>query len=319
MPARPAPLALDTAAIVNGHIPRGFDSSIARLLRSRQLVRFGDRPGISLVPEAVVLDLVKDGERIVHTRVLDRRSGAIHEVRARQVVLACGGTQSARLALASGLDRISDRVGRHITDHIFVHGKIDLGRPLPSYPLFILVPATEKRPFQFHLRGPYRNRLEYTTTKSTEWHEFHPDGSLIEIYSFGIAPAEFTNRVVLRQGHGDDSSGLFDYCVVCPRSAGERSTIQAIREGMHQIAQLLQGKVIEIVEGDPGTALHEIGGLRMGRDPASSVTDPFGRFWSVRNLHVADAAAWPAQGAANPYLTITAWALRCADNIQRGR
>lgn len=317
--AQPAPLALDTAAIVNGHVTRGFDSSIARLLRSRQLVRFGEKPGIALVPEAVVLSLVADGERIAHTRVLDRRTGKVHEVRARNVVLACGGTQSARLALASGLDKVSDHVGRHITDHIFVHGKIDLGRPLPSYPVFVLVPGTEQRPFQFHLRGPYRDRQAYTTTKSTEWHEFHPDGTLIEIYSFGVAPAEYGNRVALRQGHGDDSSGLFDYCVVCPRSPGERATIQAIRDSMQQIAELLGGRMIEIVEGDPGTALHEIGGLRMGLDPQTSVTDPFGRFWKVRNLYVADAAAWPGQGAANPYLTITAWALRCADAIRRGR
>ena len=62
-------------------------------------------------------------------------------------------------------------------------------------------------------------------------------------------------------------------------------------------------------------ALHEFGGLRMGTDPASSVTDPDGRFWRVPNLSCADAAIWPHQGSANSYLTITAIALRNATRL----
>jgi choline dehydrogenase-like flavoprotein len=68
-------------------------------------------------------------------------------------------------------------------------------------------------------------------------------------------------------------------------------------------------------ENPPGSALHEIGGLRMGKDPSTSVTDPNGRFWRYQNLYCADSSTWRNQGAANPYLTITACSLRLARKI----
>ncbi len=72
------------------------------------------------------------------------------------------------------------------------------------------------------------------------------------------------------------------------------------------------GRVVRTEENAAGSALHEFGGLRMGRDPETSVTDPDGRFWRIGNLSGADAALWPHQGSANSYLTITAVALRNA-------
>jgi choline dehydrogenase-like flavoprotein len=65
----------------------------------------------------------------------------------------------------------------------------------------------------------------------------------------------------------------------------------------------------------PGDSHHEAGGLMMGSDPTSSVTDPFGRFHSIPNVVVADAATWPTTSAANPCLTISALARRQAQQL----
>jgi gluconate 2-dehydrogenase alpha chain len=55
---------------------------------------------------------------------------------------------------------------------------------------------------------------------------------------------------------------------------------------------------------------HIMGTLRMGSDPASSVTDANGKFHDVANLYAADGSVFPTSGGMNPSLTIMALAYR---------
>jgi choline dehydrogenase-like flavoprotein len=59
---------------------------------------------------------------------------------------------------------------------------------------------------------------------------------------------------------------------------------------------------------------HVMGGMRMGNDPATSVTDSVGRHHFLDNVFVADGAVFPSSGGHNPTLTIMATAMR---NAQR--
>jgi hypothetical protein len=58
---------------------------------------------------------------------------------------------------------------------------------------------------------------------------------------------------------------------------------------------------------------HLVGAARMGKDPAQSVVDAFGRTHDIPNLFVCDGSILPTQGSANPGLTIQALAARTAD------
>ena len=60
---------------------------------------------------------------------------------------------------------------------------------------------------------------------------------------------------------------------------------------------------------------HLVGAARMGKDPATSVVDGFGRTHDVANLFVCDGSILPTQGSANPGLTIQALAARTADYL----
>ena len=60
---------------------------------------------------------------------------------------------------------------------------------------------------------------------------------------------------------------------------------------------------------------HLVGASRMGRDPAQSVTDQFGRTHDIANLFVCDGSLMPTQGSANPGLTIMALAARIGDYL----
>ena len=58
------------------------------------------------------------------------------------------------------------------------------------------------------------------------------------------------------------------------------------------------------------TGNHVMGGMMMGADPATSVTDSYGRVHGLDNVYVADGSVFVTSGAHNPTNTIMAVALR---------
>ncbi|MCS6775879.1 MAG: GMC family oxidoreductase [Chthonomonadaceae bacterium] len=62
---------------------------------------------------------------------------------------------------------------------------------------------------------------------------------------------------------------------------------------------------------------HQAGTCRMGHDPRTSVTDPYGRVHAHDNLYVVDASLHVTNGGFNPVLTVMALAFRCAERIAR--
>lgn len=64
-------------------------------------------------------------------------------------------------------------------------------------------------------------------------------------------------------------------------------------------------------------AAHLMGGCRMGADPATSVTDPWGRVRGLPGVYVADASLFPDSVEVNPYLTVMALADRVAEAVRQ--
>jgi gluconate 2-dehydrogenase alpha chain len=60
---------------------------------------------------------------------------------------------------------------------------------------------------------------------------------------------------------------------------------------------------------------HVMGGMRMGKDLRTSVTDHTGMVHGMANVFVADGSVFPSSGAQNPTLTIMATALRNATKL----
>ena len=65
----------------------------------------------------------------------------------------------------------------------------------------------------------------------------------------------------------------------------------------------------------PGQYVHELGGARMGTDPAQSVLDRWNRCWDARSLYVVDGACFVTTGWQNPSLTMMALASRAAEHL----
>jgi choline dehydrogenase-like flavoprotein len=66
---------------------------------------------------------------------------------------------------------------------------------------------------------------------------------------------------------------------------------------------------------NPPTSSHIMGTLRMGADPATSVTNPDGRFHDVENLYACDGGVFPTSSGFNPTMTIIAVAAKIAHGM----
>ena len=72
----------------------------------------------------------------------------------------------------------------------------------------------------------------------------------------------------------------------------------------------------------PGLDIHEMGGVRMGRDPKTSLLNKWNQFHSCKNVFVTDGACMTSVGNQNPSLTFMAMTARAAnyavEEIKRG-
>jgi len=64
-------------------------------------------------------------------------------------------------------------------------------------------------------------------------------------------------------------------------------------------------------------SLHHMGSARMGKDPATSVADPWGQLHDTPGVWIGDASAFPSASGTNPMITTMALAHRTAANMQR--
>ena len=154
------------------------------------------------------------------------------------------------------------------------------------------------------------------TALPTKWLEWNSPGECLEYQFFGIATTEKENRLELIADQGTAFGRLPCCKVIYKRSLRDLEVLDEMKKTIQKLSHDIDAELMNWEVLPPGTALHDIGGLRMGEDPETSIVDPSGRFWRIQNLYVADASSWPSQGSANPYLTITAWALKLADEMR---
>jgi choline dehydrogenase-like flavoprotein len=63
----------------------------------------------------------------------------------------------------------------------------------------------------------------------------------------------------------------------------------------------------------PGLDIHEMGGVRMGRDPKTSLLNKWNQLHACKNVFVADGAAFTSVSFQNPSLTFMALTARAAN------
>lgn len=67
----------------------------------------------------------------------------------------------------------------------------------------------------------------------------------------------------------------------------------------------------------PGLDIHEMGGVRMGKDPETSLLNKWNQLHSCKNVYVTDGACMTSTGTQNPSLTYMALTARAANHAIR--
>lgn len=139
-------------------------------------------------------------------------------------------------------------------------------------------------------------------------------------YFTAVSDAEMLPRAEnrLTLSNRRDRWGIPTLRISCAHSEREKTAIKDQVSAVEAVADVLKVKLNDAKIGAsvPGSAIHEVGGARMGDDPETSVVDPNNQSWDAKGLYVTDGAVFPSIGLQNPTLTIMALTARaCAHAV----
>jgi choline dehydrogenase-like flavoprotein len=299
---------------------------------------------------AVVARILTD-DRGLASRVqyFERHTGAEREVEARVVVLGASAMDSTRILLNSrssrfpnGLGNSSDQLGRNFCEQIMVHVRGFLpqlfGRGYQNDDGIggehVYVPRFNHRPDRprpDYLRGfgiQFWNTGSATTgadvagllpgfgaSFKAKVKERYP--ALVSLHPFGEVLPRPENRVTVDESRRD-RYGVPLMRVDVTFGENERKMRQHMYDTCEEILHTLGAEIVPIdrqASDPPGSAIHEHGTCRMGKDPKSSVLNAFNQMHEVKNLFVVDGSAFPAASEKNPTLSILALSWRATDYL----
>ncbi|RUS45108.1 GMC family oxidoreductase [Cohnella sp. AR92] len=290
--------------------------------------------------------LTEGGKRATGIRIAREASGSIRrrEIRAGHVVIAAGAIESARLLLNSasesepeGIGNRNGQVGRNLQGHVYAGACGLFDEPVQDG----LGPGVSIATLRFShgngdgVIGGGLLANEFTRLPLIHWYRaVAPDAP-----RWGAAGKEMMRSSYLRtsqiQGPIQEIPNPESRVRVSPTvkdrfglpvamlsgSIHPESYRAAVMLGEKAETWLRASGARQVWRTGPWGGLsggqHQAGTLRMGHDPATSVTDPSGRIHGYDNLWVSDGSVHVTNGGVNPVLTILALAFRTAENIAK--
>jgi len=299
------PLAADLEPTRYGEIHSNvFFSSISFLAKALYRKPYD----LAVLARAVQVVTEKGCVAGVHVMTPDKRS---YVLKAKTVILSASTFGTPRILLHSGIQ--GNAIGHYLINHSAVRGTFKFNRkdyPYVLGPIGILIPETEKLPYQVLLDGPMG--YQFYHDKQTPFQE-EMDAL---IAGFGTVEPRYENKVTL-DPYKRDEYGMPELQIHLDYSETDKAILGQAAEEVKRVTSVIGAPLVSLAPDEPIDGDHEAGTCRMGDDPATSATDRYGQIHGVPGLYVADNSIFPVMGAANPTLTMVALALRTADNIIR--
>ncbi len=284
------------------------------------------------------------GKRATGVRLVQEAGGTLQRrsIRAGHVVVAAGAIESARLFLNSasdaepeGIGNRSGQVGRNLQGHVYsgAYGLFD--DPVQDG----LGPGVSIATFRFShgngngIIGGGFLANEFTRIPLVHWYRALAPGTK----RWGLAGKEAMRDTFLRTSQiqgpiqeiptGESRVQLsptvkdrFGLPVVQLSGKVHPESVRAAGLLGEQAEEWLWASgAKQVWRTTPNSGLsggqHQAGTLRMGDDPATSVTDSAGKVHGYDNLWVCDGSVHVTNGGVNPVLTILALAFRTAENV----
>ncbi|PIR17758.1 MAG: hypothetical protein COV46_02970 [Deltaproteobacteria bacterium CG11_big_fil_rev_8_21_14_0_20_49_13] len=257
------------------------------------------------------------------------------EIKARVIILACGTFYTPTLLMRSHVPNPSGMIGHNLTIHpaaqvlgVFDE-EIKAWNEIPQG-WYVDALSGEGITFEGIFLPP-----SYTASKILHVGEKHRE--VMENYnklaSFGIMVSDTSHGRILRMPGGraltiynlnrtDVKKFIKGLEIVTEAffAAGAKRVLLPIHI-MPEItreegATKLRSKKIRAKDLDL-QAFHPLGTCRMGANPKEAVCDPYGRFYGLDNVFIADGSIFPTSLGVNPMVTIMAAAMKIGEYVDR--
>ncbi len=300
-----------------------------------------------LYANAAEVLMSKDGSKTTGVRYFDARTKKSYEVQAKNVVLACGPVESARLMLLSksnhfptGIANSSGLVGKNLISHTStsasgylkslkqneVYNDDGTDSSHAYIPSFYWEKPHKNFPKGYHIivdggtrHGTYGGWMfqsagGFGTSLKKEIRDRYP--ALINLYSQNGMLADASRFVELDPKVKD----MYGLAVPKINFSLKPEDIASANDSLNTISEIIEasGGVITS-KSDPNSpgvdSVHYCGTAKMGTDPKTSVLNPYLQSHDVKNLYVADGSGFIDFSEKNPTLTVMALAARSSDYL----
>lgn len=318
-----APMAVRHLNPAFGTIATGLFSTADLLTEARLSVDpFGAKPPTVNLNHAVV-KLETAGGKVTEVTAIDLLANVPRTYKAKQVILAAGTVESAKLAKLSGLVDPNGLVGAGITDHpiFFTHFAVPKGQTWHRVDTSSKTLSRHKgatptaHPYNMLLElGADLNQGRYLDADTLARHNATKGEAMLGEVVF------LFNSQLVAANKLEQFGPSFAKPTITMQDSPSADVFWAEVNGLKDqvIAELggeaLFGGDLTLKRAGLGGVAHEVGTLRLGVE-GTGVVDENLKYNGYDNLFVCDLSVFPTSPAANPTLTLAALALRLVEHV----
>lgn len=304
---------------------------------------------LTVRPHSMVAQVLYDEQRnrASGVEIIDTETKKTERFFAKIIFLNASTVATAALLLRStsnrfpnGLGNGSDQVGRNLMDH---HKGISISATVDGYedkyyygrrpnPLYIPKFRNVNGEVSDFLRGYHMNATASRATARPADQIgagfkdalSEPGPWTIQLYGYGECLPYADNRITLNR-QKNDPWGLPMITIDCTfRDNEKKMHADMVASGIDMLTSLGYRDVVnKSAISAPGNANHEMGTVRMGRDPKTSVLNAFNQMHEVPNVFVTDGSCMASSSCSNPSITYMALTARACDyavgELRKGR
>ncbi len=300
---------------------------------------------MTLKPDSIVSEIIFDEQknRATGVRVIDANTKQVTEYFAKIIFLNASTIATASILLQSvskrfptGLGNSSGQIGHNLMDHFLgtgAFGEHDGFTDQYYYgrrPTGIYIPRfrnlDDKTKAADFVRGygyqAIGSRMEWEeNSKHTEGFGKDFKNKILKpgpwtfwLGAWGETLPYFDNAVTLDK-EKKDKWGLPIVHINFHYHENEKAMRNDIQKSAEEMLSVAGFKNIDSYnnEAPGGTAVHEMGTARMGRDPKTSVLNEYNQMHDVKNIFITDGSCMTSAGCQNPSLTYMALTARACD------